>query len=64
MGQVITLALLSEKEAAAYICVSLSTMRRWRRTHSGPAFFRHGGVLRYRREALDDFVCHNTSGTE
>jgi hypothetical protein len=26
----------SEKEAAAYLSVSLSTIRRWRRRHTGP----------------------------
>ena len=50
----------SEKEAAEYLNVSLSTMRRWRRTKTGPALFRFGGVLRYRREALDAFIAKNT----
>ena len=47
---------LSEKEAAAYLSVSLSTLRRWRRANTGPAHFRFGGVLRYSRSALDRFV--------
>jgi hypothetical protein len=51
---------LSEKEAAAYLSVFLSTLRRWRRTNTGPAFFRFGGVLRYAVEALDEFVAKNT----
>ena len=50
----------SEKEAAAYLSVSLSTIRRWRRTNAGPAFFRFGGVLRYDREALEAFIAKNT----
>ena len=50
----------SEKEAAAYLSVSLSTIRRWRRTNAGPAFFRFGGVLRYGREALEAFIAKNT----
>jgi excisionase family DNA binding protein len=50
----------SEKEAAAYLSVSLSTIRRWRRRKNGPAFFRFGGVLRYDREALGAFIAKNT----
>jgi hypothetical protein len=50
----------SEKEAAAYLSVSLSTIRRWRRTKIGPALFRFGGVLRYGREGLDVFIANNT----
>jgi excisionase family DNA binding protein len=50
----------SEKEAAAYLTVSLSTIRRWRRTKTGPAVFRFGGVLRYEREALDLFIAKYT----
>ena len=51
----------SEKEAAAYLSVSLSTIRRSRRTNAGPAFFRFGGVLRYDREALEAFIAKNTN---
>ena len=54
----------SEKEAAAYLSVSLSTIRRWRRTNAGPAFFRFGGVLRYGREALEAFIAKNTKAVE
>ncbi len=53
-------AFLSEKEAATYLCVSLSTIRRWRRFKTGPAYFRYGGVLRYRRAALEEFITKNT----
>ncbi len=51
---------LSEKEAAAYIGVSLSTIRRWRRSKTGPAFFQFGGVLRYSRETLANFIAQHT----
>ena len=48
---------LSEKEAASYLSVSLSTLRRWRRAKNGPAYFRFGGVLRYgRSEYKHDFL--------
>jgi excisionase family DNA binding protein len=53
-------SILSEKEAAAYLGVSLSTIRRWRRGKLGPAFFKFGDILRYRRSALDEFVAKNT----
>ena len=55
---------VSEKEAAAILDVSLSTIRRWRKNGSGPAFFRFGGVLRYSRAALDEFVDNHTTKTE
>ena len=51
---------LSEKETATYLGVSLSTVRRWRRSGVGPACFRFGGVLRYRRESLEAFIRANT----
>ena len=63
MGQNSSPSFFSEKEAAAYLSVSLSTIRRWRRTKTGPASFRFGGVLRYRREALDAFIANNTRTT-
>jgi excisionase family DNA binding protein len=53
-------AFLSEKEAAAYLSVSLSTIRRWRRLKNGPDYFRFGGVLRYNRAALGAFIVKNT----
>jgi len=60
MGQNGFPSFFSEKEAAAVIGVSLSTIRRWRRSRTGPAFFRFGGVLRYAREALEEFIAENT----
>lgn len=53
-------AFLSEKEAACCLSVSLSTIRRWRRYKTGPEYFRFGGVLRYSRAALGDFIARNT----
>lgn len=51
---------LSEKEAAAYLSVSLSTIRRWRRAKTGPAYFLFGGILRYPMDAVDAFIGTNT----
>ena len=56
MPPVVLSPYLSEKEAAAYLSVSLSTVRRWRRAKTGPAYFRFGGVLRYGRTDLMRFI--------
>ena len=55
---------LSEKDAARYLGISLSTIRRWRRNSSGPSFYRFWGVLRYCRDALDAFIASNTHTAE
>ncbi len=47
---------LSQKEAAAYLSISVSTIRRWHNAHTGPRVFRLGGVLRYRIDDLDAFL--------
>jgi excisionase family DNA binding protein len=51
---------VSEKEAAAYLGVSLSTIRRWRRKGIGPRFFRLERILRYSLEALERFTAEHT----
>ena len=63
MEQTSSPSFFSEKEAAAYLSVSLSTIRRWRRRKTGPALFKFGGVLRYRREDLEAFIANNTETT-
>ena len=50
----------SEKEAAAYLNISLSTIRRWRKAATGPEHFHFGGVLRYAESALEDFAKKHT----
>jgi hypothetical protein len=47
---------LTEKQASAHLCVSLSTLRRWRRNQVGPTFFRMGDVLRYEIKDLEAFI--------
>jgi hypothetical protein len=46
--------------AARYLCEddppSIVTMERWRRIGIGPAFVRMGGIVRYRRSALDAHI--------
>ena len=51
---------LSEKAAATLLSVSLSTIRRWRRQKVGPVYFRFGGILRYKRDLLEEFINKNT----
>jgi hypothetical protein len=58
MSQVPFPAQLSEKEAAQYLGISLSSIRRWRRSYTGPAHYRFGGVLRYGHASLDAFIAH------
>ena len=52
---------LSEKEAAAFLSISLSTLRRRRRDGTGPAHLRFGGVLRYSHQALEQFIASKTN---
>lgn len=55
--------LLSERQAAAYLSVSVSTLRRWRRGGIGPAYFICGDIIRYRKEVLDAFVEAHSTGS-
>ncbi len=48
--------LISEREAAVRLGISLSTIRRWRRRKTGPPHIRIGGILRYRIADVDNFV--------
>jgi len=51
--------LYNEHQAAAWLQVSLSTVRRWRKNGTGPRFFRFGALIRYRLEDLQKFVDTN-----
>jgi hypothetical protein len=48
--------LMTEPEAAAYLGVSVSGMRKWRARHCGLAYARFFRIVRYRRSDLDEFV--------
>ncbi len=56
MEHVALSSFLSEKEAALYLSISLSNIRRWRRNGTGPKYYRKGNVLRERRENLEEFI--------
>ena len=51
---------ISEKEAAVYLGISLSTIRRWRKKGIGPEFFHFGRVLRYSIRTLEAFARKHT----
>ena len=55
-----TPAYICEKEAAVYLGISLSTIRRWRKKGTGPEFFHFGRVLRYGIKALETFAWKHT----
>lgn len=55
------MALLSEKQAALYLDVSIWTLREWRRKRKGPAFIRlNAKQLRYHVKELDRFIEERT----
>ena len=48
--------LLTEQEAAAYLGLSVSGLRKWRFRRCGPKYAKFGKIIRYRRSDLDTFV--------
>lgn len=53
MGKAVELtALLTEHEVAAFLCVSLATVRRWRQQESGPDYVKLGSSVRYKQDEL------------
>lgn len=49
-------ALLTEKETAALLRISVKALQRWRCRGTGPKFLKFGSCVRYRRGDLQDFV--------
>lgn len=55
--------LLSEKEAAAALALSASTLRNWRCKNQGPKAVRVGTrSIRYRRADLEAFIADGEGG--
>jgi hypothetical protein len=54
---------LSEAAAAAYIGISISGLRKWRKTGKAPSHFRVGRIIRYSKRTLDDFIAAHSSNT-
>ena len=48
--------LLTEKEAAQFLGVSVRTLQNWRRKGIGPKWYKVGRLVRYARADLYDFL--------
>jgi excisionase family DNA binding protein len=55
--------LLTEKEAAEKLGMSVAALRRWRLEMRGPTFIRVGTRIRYREEDLESYVESNAQRT-
>jgi excisionase family DNA binding protein len=53
------MGLLNERQAAEWLGCSVGLLRRWRRNNEGPTTVRLGRLVRYRREALNEFIERN-----
>jgi len=47
---------LNTKQAASFLGYSPRTLERYRQHHKGPAYYKSGGNVRYRRNDLERFV--------
>lgn len=56
-------ALLRLPEAAAFLGVKESTLRFWRWQDRGPASFKVGNAVVYRREALETWLAEQAEAT-
>lgn len=58
-------ALITEKEAAKQLCLTQSTLRKWRWLGRGPSFIKIGAAVRYDPDDIRRFITHNIhqSGT-
>lgn len=48
--------LITEIEAADFLCQSVRTIQKWRVTGFGPRFYKAGRSVRYRRRDLADWI--------
>ena len=51
--------LLTPKEAAAFLKVSVVTLAKWRGQKKGPSYTRTGRTIKYSREALEAYLKKN-----
>jgi excisionase family DNA binding protein len=49
-------ALFTERQVADRLGISISTVRRMRRTGAGPIHFHIGRLIRYRQEDVERFI--------
>ena len=58
------LQLWTDKQVAAFLNVSLATVRRWRLTGFGPPFYRIGASIRYSSAGCERWLDSQSSGGE
>lgn len=58
-----TKSVMTEAEAAEYLGFAPNTLRQWRTEGIGPRYCNPTGSVRYRREALDDWLAKGTAAT-
>lgn len=51
--------ILTSKEAASYLRVSMITLAKWRGAKKGPTYTRTGRSIKYRRRDLDAYLKKN-----
>jgi helix-turn-helix protein len=56
--------MLSEKQAARILSVSIAALRRWRREGRGPEFARLERCVRYNVKSIEGWLEENTSGNK
>lgn len=57
-------ALLTPREAAAYLATTADVLRTWRANGRGPRFKGRGHFIRYQKSVLDDFMsAHDRKGS-
>lgn len=56
--------MLSEKQAARILAVSIAALRRWRREGRGPEFTRLERCVRYNVKSIEGWLAENTSGSK
>jgi excisionase family DNA binding protein len=54
--------LMTENEVSKRLNVSLASLRRWRLTKRGPAFFKVGSLVRYSLEDLEAWLAALPTG--
>ena len=55
-------AFINEKALAAFLAVSVATVRAWRLRGRGPRFVKLGSAVRYRPEDIDTWIGSRPSG--
>ncbi|EDZ45618.1 conserved hypothetical protein [Rhodobacterales bacterium Y4I] len=48
--------MITETDAADYLCQSIRTIQKWRVTGYGPKFYKSGRSVRYRRRDLCEWI--------